>query len=327
MAVTTLAVVGAAAAVKGTMDANKNAKAAQSFAQEQANRPAPTVDINALDAQAREFAKRNAAEGYALNEQYNPGLNDLRQDSLAGINASLPRSAQTTELANRVFSQAGTAPSASYDSPLLRQAIAQAQAQLALGGALDQETQNAVTRRGLATAGSVSGGLGLGRDIVARDLGLTSLQLQQKRLADAAAIGQQEAALGQGNAALSMQGQLAGQNNLFSSANFLSSLDSGDFARQLNAATLAQNIADPATGLDPGTVANLAVGNSNATASAQQQAAALKIGAANQKSALGGQLAGVGMGLVSKYYQPTGTTPAYTAPAASSVPYYGWGMS
>lgn len=330
MAATTLAVIGAAAAVKGAVDANKNAKAANAAASEAANRPAPTVDINALDAQAREFAQKNAADSAALEAQYNPGAAQLRANSLAAVNAGLGRSAQTQTLADQVAAQAGQVPTgASYDSPLLRNAIAQAQSQLALGGTLDRETQNAATRGALAKSGTVSGGLNLGRDLTARDLGLTSLQLQQQRLTNASNIGAQEAALGQGNANLSLQAQQAGTNNLFNSANFLASLDSGDFARQLSAAQLGQNIAQPASGLDPRSVVNLAVGNSNATASQQQQASALKVAAANQAALLGGQLAGAGLGVASRYFTPTNTTPAptYAAPPASSVPYYGYGFN
>jgi len=199
-----------------------------------------------------------------------------------------------------------------YDSPLLRQAIAKASSDLSLGGALPLDVQNAATRSALAKSGSTSGGLGLGRDLVARDLGLTSLDLQQQRLNNASTLGNAEAALGQGNAALSLQAQLAGTNNLFNTANLLNSIGSGDFAQRLALAQFGQNIAQPASGLDPGSIANLAVGNSNATAAGQQQAAALQAAAANQKSAQAGQLIGTGLGIASKYFTPSTYTPTTT---------------
>ena len=186
-----------------------------------------------------------------------------------------------------------------------------AQQQLAMGGTLDKDTQNLVTRQGLATAGGVAGNLNLGRDVVARDLGLSSLNLENQRLANATTLGQQEAALGQGNANLSLQAQLAGTNNLFDSANFLQSIDTGDFQKRLALAQFGQNIAQPTSGLDPGSVVNLAVGNSNAKAQGLQQAAALQAAGANQKGQLASQLVGTGLGIASKYFTPT-YTPSVT---------------
>jgi hypothetical protein len=319
--------LSAGSAIANADAQRKSAHAAQDAANA-ANDPTKngSVNIADLDAQARDFAKRNAADSRALEDQYNPGASALRANSLAALNGNLGRSAQTQTLADQIAAQAGQAPTGvSYDSPLLRDAIAKAQSQLALGGTLDTETQNAATRHALATAGGVGGGLTLGRDLTARDLGLTSLQLEQQRLTNAANLGGQEAALGQGNASLSLQAQQAGTNNLFNSANFLASLDSGDFARQLSAAQLAQNIAAPASGLDPGSVVNLAVGNSNAKAQGLQQASALQAAQANQKSQLTGQLIGTGLGIAGKYFTPAPAVTTPVAPAASSIPYYGYG--
>lgn len=319
-----IAGAGLAVAAGGAIssaDAQRKSLHAQQDAANAAQDPTKngSVDINALDQQARDIAKKNAADSLALENQYNPGASQLRTQSLAALNASGANSSPAAQaLAARIAGQAGAVPAGiSYDSPLLRNAIAQAQQQLALGGTLDTETQNAVTRKGLATAGGVSGGLNLGRDIVARDLGLTSLQLQNQRLQNASTLGQQEAALGQGNANLSLQAQLAGTNNLFNSANFLNSIDSGDFQKRLALAQFGQNIAQPTSGLDPGSVTNLAVGNSNATAQGLQQAAALQAAGSNQKSQLGGQLVGAGLGIASKYFTPT-YNPGLGAPTSYS---------
>jgi hypothetical protein len=312
--------VSAAGAIS-TADSQRKALHAQEDAAKAAQDSATNGSVNIADvqAQAQQAAKDNAANGAALEAQYNPGAAQLRANSLAAVNQGLARSSQTQTLADQVAAQAGQVPQGiSYDSPLLRDAIARAQSQLALGGTLDTETQNAATRGALAKSGSVSGGLSLGRDLTARDLGLTSLQLQQQRLTNASNLGGQEAALGQGNANLSLQAQQAGTNNLFNSANFLASLDSGDFARQLSAAQLGQNIAAPASGLDPGAIANLAVGNSTAAAAGLQQAAALQAAGANQKSALGGQLIGTGLGIASKYFTPAPQY-SYAAPANNTT--------
>ncbi len=313
----------AAGGAVASADAQRKALHAQQDAAKAATDPNTngSVDINALDQQARDFAKRNAADSLALENQYNPGASQLRQQSLANLNAAgTGSSPEAQALAARIAAQAGTVPTGiSYDSPLLRDAIAKAQQQLALGGTLDRDTQNLVTRKGLATAGNVGGNLNLGRDIVARDLGLSSLDLSNQRLANATTLGQQEAALGQGNANLSLQSQLAGTNNLFNSANFLQSIDSGDFQKRLALAQFGQNIAQPTSGLDPGSVVNLAVGNSNAKAQGLQQAAALQAAGANQKSQLGGQMVGAGLGIASKYFTPTYTGAGYTAPVNNTT--------
>lgn len=257
---------------KGASDARKAANAA-------ANAKPNTVDINALDAQARQISARNAAEGAALEQIYNPGAAQLRADSLQNVIAGLSPNEQTNALLERIYAQAGTAP----DSPLLRAAIAQAQRDLAQGGAIPVDVQNAVTRRALAQTGQNTGNLGLGRDVVARDLGLTSLDLMNRRLQNAASLGQAEAGLSSDATA-----------NLFNSANLLNSISGSDFARQLAAAQLGQSIQMPQTGLDPSAVANLAVGNSNSANAQQQQGFALRAGAANQMTQLGGQMMGAG---------------------------------
>jgi hypothetical protein len=316
MAVTTAAVIGAAAAAKGAVDARKAAKEGNAIARDAANRPAATVDIAALDSQARAIAQRNAAESAALERQYNPGVQELRAGSLESLNAGLGRSGDTQALMNRIMAQAGQPlGTTGYDSALTRQAVEAAAADLALGGQLPQDVRNLVARQALAKAGTVAPGSGLqlGRDIVARDLGLTSLDLRNNRLRNAASIGSQEAALEQGNAAMRLSADQFGRNNLLDSASFLSGLETGEFGRALSAAGLAQNIAAPMAGLDPGSVANLAVGNANAGASAQQQADALRLGAANQSAQAGAQLMGTGLGFVQNYLnRPKAATPTYS---------------
>ena len=259
--------VGGLAAAKISGDAQK--KAASIAAAGSAGAGTPTVDINALQSQAQSIAAQNAAKSAQLEAQYNPGAAALRAQSLSNLTQELNPNLQVDTIANQIAAQAGQMPTGiGYDSPLLRDAIAKARGDLALGGQLPQDVRNLVMRGALAKSGSVTGGLNLGRDIGTRDLGLASLDLENRRLQSAAALGGQEAGLGQGNANLSLQAQLAGTNNLFNSASFLQQISSGDFAKQLAAAQLGQNIAQPMSGLDPGSVANLAVGNSNATPAA-----------------------------------------------------------
>ncbi len=330
---------GVYSAVKGADQARKAANQANDLAKAAAaGTGGGAVNIAALDQQARDLAQRNAAESAALEARYNPGAAELRAGSLQSVLDGLPRSPETERLSALIMAQAGnplTAPATQqFDSALTRQAVEQAAADLALGGELPQDVRNLVARTALARSGEVTGGLGLGRDITARDLGLTSLDLRNRRLATAAALGSQEAGLEGANAnlrqqagALGLQAQQYGRNNLFDSASFIQNMGSGDFARALAAAQLGQNIAAPMSGLDPGSVVNLAVGNSNLAATAGQNSAATAAQAANNKTALGGQLLGTGLGFIQNYLnRPAATTPTYVPPtttvAGTTVPDY-----
>lgn len=283
--------------------------------------PGGTIDLNAAQTAAQIIAQQNAANSAALEAQYNPGAAELRAGSLQSLLAEL--NAQRTErdaLAAQVAAQAGkpltVGAAQQYDSALTRQAVEAASRDLALGGELPQDVRNLVARNAFARSGSVSGGLGLGRDISARDLGLTSLDLQRARLAAAAQLGGQEAALNAGNANLRYQNdaqRLAaeqfGRTNLLDSASFMEQVANGDFGRSLAAAQLGQNIAQPLSGLDPGSFVNLAVGNSNQAANAQQQAMAGAGGLGQQQAQFGAQLVGTGLGLAQQFYKPTPAAP------------------
>jgi hypothetical protein len=225
-----------------------------------------------------------------------------------------------------------------FDSRLTRDAVAAAQADLALGGQLPQDVRNLVARNALARSSSVTGGFALGRDITARDLGLTSLDLYNRRLQNAAQLGSQEAGLEQANAAMRLSAEQFGRSNLlqsqgaldavdarnaalgaqrdalassnyFNQGSFMQNIANGDFQRALAAAQLGQNIAQPQSGLDPSAIANLAVGNVNSQAGQQQQAMGLRAGAANAQTAFGTQLAGTGIGLASQFYKPQPVAP------------------
>lgn len=401
------AVAGAYSAVKGASDAKKAAQTAanapaptvnipqlqqqaQNIAQQNAaqsalleqqyNPGASQLRAGSLEALLGSLnpqnysAVRNLAEGGAP-QLAGPGQRQslsgvAPRPGLSEIAARPAASAGNTELLNRVLAQAGQPlTSTGFESSLTRAAIEAAQRDLALGGQLPQDVRNLIARTAAGRSGAVSGGLGLGRDMTARDLGLTSLDVYNRRLQNAAEIGSQEAALEQANAAMRAQSEQFGRNNLlqsqqvfadedaraaqnyaadaqiaaardalvsnnyatdaqiaaqrdallsqqystdaqlaaqrdalassnyFNQAQLLEGLASGDFSRAFQAAQLGQNISQPASGLDPGSIANLAVGNTNAVAAQQQNAAALAAQAAQQRSALGGQLIGTAAGL------------------------------
>lgn len=139
-------------------------------------------------------------------------------------------------------------------SPLLQAAIAKAKANLSLGGQLPVDVQNATTRHSLAQAGSVAqgGGLGLGRDLVPRDLGLTSMDLMNQRLQQAGQLGGQELGMNQFNS-----------QNMLNRMQMLQSINNQRFGQAVTAGQFGQGIQQPLVGLDPSSVANISMNNSN----------------------------------------------------------------
>ncbi len=298
-------VVGAGASVYGSQQQKKAA--------EKAAGGSKGVDITSLDQQARDLSKRNAADSAALEAQFAPEVAALRTQATqsllpyTGSNNPLSTTGQTlrSDLYGD-FSNAGNAQL--QQSPLLADAIARARTDLALGGGLDTATRNEITRRSAANAGMVGGGqLGLGRDLSARDLGLSSLQLGNQRLATAASLGGQEQAFN------NAQGQFGLQNTAqrLSTAGLISDLGQQDFGRQFQLAQFGQSIARPQTGLDPTSLVNLSIGNTNASNAAIQNAAAVQAQSGNSLMGLGGNLIGAGAGLYANRAQAT------KAPAAS----------
>ena len=209
------------------------------------------ADINAINTQAVDTQTANAKAAKALQDQLNPGVSTLQNTSISDLLAKLQPD-QYTEQIKALLSKSLTGDS-SINPSLLNSAVSSAQQQLDLGGKLDAETQNQIMRAALAKAGNVApGGLGLGRDITARDLGLTSLQLQQQRLQNASTIGGQQ-----------LSEQTAQSQQTLAQQQMLSALASGDWTKYLQAAQFAQSIQTPSLGLSGTDVANIAIGNQN----------------------------------------------------------------
>lgn len=227
------------------------------------------VDIDSLDAKARQIALRNAQESAALEQAITPEVPKLRTEANQAVLDSIGTS-NVDEYMRNLLSGTAENKVGMANTPLLNAAIAKAKADLALGGQLSGDTQNSVTRAALSKAGTVApGGLGLGRDITARDLGLTSLDLEQRRLANASQLGGQELALQQLNT------NTAFNNNasVLNAMSLLNQAQNSRFSRNLAAAQYGQSIKPPVVGLDPSAVVNLTVGNSNnASAAAANQA-------------------------------------------------------
>lgn len=239
------------------------------------------VDIDALNEQTKNIARQNAIDSANLEKQLTPEVPQLRTDAnnavLAGLTPDAGFLAQKAQLEGQLGQNLNT--------PLLNEAIAKAQADLRLGGSLSPELQNLVTRDSLANAASVGGGgLGLGRDLVARDLGLTSLGLENSRLQTALGAGGQEQGLAQAN-----QGQ---QFNLIQ---LLQQMQQAQYSRSLAAAQFGQSIRPPDVGLNPGSIAGITIGNSNAAGAAQANQSNIYGQQSQNYGNLSGQLLGYGL--------------------------------
>lgn len=348
---------GLALTAKGMSDAKK--------AQEQARQDAANakVDVAGVANLAEQQAARNIQNSLALEQQYTPENAALRKagiENLLAYNAASPE--LTALLSSRYGSGSGTyggdvgaqsvtvtdveSPT-SVNSQLLQSAVDRAAAELALGGELPQDVKNLVARNALAKAGRV-GTLQLGRDITARDLGLTSLDLAQRRLANAQSLGQADLAAGQYNSSAAQRAaeinaaarnaaglsnaQLAQSAAQFNAgqrqqsgqfdAQFLQSLMNGEFNRLLSTAQFGQSLTPPIAGLDPSAIANLAVGNQNAQTAAGLQASQIGAAGAQGMTQLGGQLIGAGVGGLANYYGKPQTPAPYvpfSSPPANSA--------
>lgn len=287
-------VIGAAATVGGMVQSNQAAKKAAGAGN------ASKVDIAALDEQTRQIAKQNAYDSAELERLLTPEVPQLRTEAnqavRSGIGGTSEQRAASAMMFDRLNNPQGMSSASFAMSPLLQQAIAKAREDLALGGRLSLSQRNEAIRAGGAQSGTVSGGMGLGRDLAARDLGLSSFSVEQQRLQNAANLGSAEqGALGNQATFNLNRDSLNAQNwlNNYGAFNtYLNNLRSQD----LQAAAFGQSITPPVVGLDPSAVANLSVANSNINAQALMNAANIKAQGAQNLTKFGGQMIGYGMG-------------------------------
>ena len=254
------------------------------------------VDIGKLAADARENAETNLRQSLQLESQYLPGQAAARAgvgDALAGSFSGASQQAREQALMGMLgLAQRGGV------SNLTRSATDQLMADLELGGNLDPETQAAVMRGALARTGA-SGitGSQAGRGLTARDLGLTSMQLRNSRIANALQGGQ-----------MLSQAEMASQMGLQQ----LVGAQTGDAmaAQQILAGML------PEAGLSSGDLASVTIGNNQQQnqariAASQAQAAGVQGVASSLASGLGllGRLGGA----------PSTTTTSASQPDPASL--------
>ncbi len=263
--------------------ANQNKKAIESA---QANQK--QVDIGKLVADSRVNAEENLQKSLQLERQYLPGQTAAREATTQQFlqqlspQAAAQRQASVDQLLG--FTQGGAQPTYK-GSELFQSAADKILADLNLGGQLSADTQSAVVRGALQGAGG-SGVIGseAGRGLVARDLGLTSLQLQQARQ----------------NAAL-QAGQIQSQLGLSQAQQYLQALGmsvdatTGQIGQAANIYGLVQGMPLPESGLSSSDIANVTVGQTNAYNQNLMNAAGMR--AANNSAMAGGITGALQQGL------------------------------
>lgn len=275
MSAVATAIVGSA--VIGGIASSKAAKAGKVNPQ--------SVDIRGLNSNATDLAGTNARASIALENELTPEVAQLRSQSIRDLLGDGGGEDKYTNLLRDQYSSI-LSNQGSGNIELLRLANDRAKSDLALGGELPLDVRNQITRLAAAkAAGSMGRGLGLGHDLAARDLGLTSLQLRDNRLTNALQSGQAYFNAGQGAIA-----------NQFNAIGGMQNLSSSAFGRRQALAALGQGIDRPQVGLSQGSIADISVGNNNGANASAQQNAAVKSQMWNSYGQLGGQLAGAGLG-------------------------------
>lgn len=262
------------------------------------------VDIGKLIADSRVNAEENLKRSLQLEQQYTPELAAARQAASANLLQQLTGAPAIAR--QQALMQASDLAANRGVSSLTQSAADRILADLNLGASLDTETQSAVMRGALSGAGG-AGILGsqAGRGLLARDLGLTSIQLQQARQQQAlAAGGQLDAAYLQ---SLGLLGNLTGS--------------------QLGLASQIPNALGPTpeAGLSASDIANVSVGQTNAYNQNLMNAAGLR--SANTTSTIGNITSALsqGLGLAAGFgaLSKTTTTTPTTTTRVVTVPQFG----
>jgi hypothetical protein len=246
------------------------------------------LNISQVISDAQSQATSDLQNSISLENQYLPGTSALRASSNTLNSNVAAGNTQAQQVQSGLLGQAGSAitqgASAGTNS-LLQNAYTSAQQQLAQGGQLDPSTQAAVMQSALQSGGTAGiSGSGAGRGLSARDLGLTSLQIQQSRTQQATSVGSTVAGLNlQGNqlALADYQTRAGLANGAVNSQN--------QYASALG--NLMNNTQYPTSGLSPSAVAGLYVSQNNAQ---NQYTANQNAVAAQQNSALTSALFGAG---------------------------------
>jgi hypothetical protein len=233
--------VAAVGVASNLYTSNKNSKTLKGAA-------AQPLDIAKVIADARENAAANYANSFSLENQFRPGTAQLRTTVDGSLNTLAGGMTPGFQARDSLLGQLGQSQST---NPLLEASVNSIFENLKLGGTLGRDVQQQAAKAALEKGGSAGfSGSGAARGLVARDLGLTSLGLLQQRQAQGlqagSAVGQLQLQdfLGRMSAAQGAAGQDAQRTSLL--------------------ASIIDSRALPESGLSPGGIANLFVGDKNA---------------------------------------------------------------
>lgn len=269
------------------------------------------IDVREIDELAREIARRNAEESIALEQELRPELAQLREATYSTILGDLlgyDRQGIQQAVQEQMMQQMSQ-PDRTISMPelersmLLQSTIDRAQQDLNLGARLPQDVANQITRAAGERGGRVGlTGTGTGRDVVARDLGLSSLDLLNQRMQQAAGLGglEQQINLGQQSLAdsinrFNVQSGLQQQQQRAQAGGFLQGLIDQPVLR---AQQTTMGTAMPMVGLDPGQAASIQVADINALNQYNQQMAAAQAQSRQANRGFWGDLLGAGLGFV-----------------------------
>ena len=272
------------------------------------------LDISKIITDARSAAAENYANSFALESQYRPGTAALRGSVDTAMGNVLSGNTTGQRARDNLLGQIGTSlvdkNNSASSNPLLDESASRILSNLRLGGTLGKDQQAMAVQAALQKGGAAGiSGSGAARGLVARDLGLTSLGLENDRIAQARADGTTQAQLDLQGRSLNLQDFLG----RYGAAQGAAAQDVG------NVGLITQLVdarALPSSGLDPGAIASLYVADNNAKNNVNATGAAINAVQSSQNlnallglgSAIGGSNLGSTIGNLIKGGSSTGGT-------------------
>lgn len=271
--------------------------------------PNSKLDIDKIISDARLSAAENYKNSLALEAAQNPGQAAFRA---AATQAATKQAAAGPY--NSGYTGGYTGPSVGaytgteQGNALLSESADSILSSLRLGSALPADVRSQITRSALSKAGQAGlSGSYAGRGLVARDIGRTSLDLLNQRQQQALQAGGLLEQLGLGRANFGLNASRFGLDvDKFGLEGARFGLDEAQFNAQsaLNFGSLANNMALPNSGLDPGAIASLYVGENNVLNQANQNQFLIDQQNANNRNAQLNKLLGFGSSVLTNAMAP-----------------------
>ncbi len=267
------------------------------------------LDIAKIISDARTQAAENYRQSFELERQVNPQQAALRGQTNIALSNLASGNTPGVQASYRLLDQALTGPIANAESgtnSLLEESASRILNNLRLGGALGADAQQQAVKAALEKAGTSGiSGSGAARGLVARDLGLTSMAVENQRIGQAQQAGAQQAQLGLAREQLRLQDFL-GRSGLAQNVAAQDAQRTGLLASIVDARAL------PEPGLNPGAIASLYVADNNARNQVGTTNAAIAQQQRNQNLnsllGLGSMAAGGGFDALSGLFKRPGTS-------------------